>query len=328
MAREFRLKKKVWGLCFFGGLILFCLPFAYGAEFPTKTIQIVNPNAPGGPADVTARLLSPKLSALLGQPVVVVSKTGGGATIGIQFVADAAADGYTLLFTGPTIILAPLISTVPFNFKDFVPVNLAVEIPNLLLVKKDSPWKTVADMVAYAKKNPGKLNWSTGGPGHLGQFDLERFKMATGTEITHVPMDGAAQATVALVGGHVDINVMALQGCKNYIESGALRALMTMANKRVKEFPDVPTMTEVGYPKLISTTWLAFFVPAKTSPAIVKKLGDAFSQVLREKEVIAAMEKVGAAPVVNLGPEESTRYLNEEEHELAEVVRTGRIKKK
>jgi tripartite-type tricarboxylate transporter receptor subunit TctC len=328
MLKDWRMKKKVWGLCLLNIFSLIYLPIVHGAEYPTKTIQIVNPNAPGGPADVTVRMLSPKLSAILGQPVVVVSKTGGGATIGIQAVAAAAADGYTLLFTGPTIILAPLITNVPFSFNDFIPINLAVEIPNLLLVKKDSPWQTLEELIAYAKKNSGKLNWSTGGPGHLGHFDLERFKMATGTDITHVPMEGAAQATIALVGGHVDMNVMAFQGCKSYLESGFLRTLVTMSHERLKELPDVPTVVEKGYPKLISTTWLAFFVPAKTPQGIVKKLGEDFNEVLREKEMIGMMEKIGAAPVVNLGPEEAARYLNEEQKELSEVVKTGKIRKK
>jgi tripartite-type tricarboxylate transporter receptor subunit TctC len=205
---------------------------------------------------------------------------------------------------------------------------MAVEIPNLLLVKKDSPWQTLEELISYAKKNPGKLNWSTGGPGHLGHFDLERFKMATGTEITHVPMEGAAQATIALVGGHVDLNVMAFQGCKSYIESGSLRVLVALSHKRLKELPDTPTVVEKGYPKLISPTWLASFAPAKTPPGIVKRLGEGFNEVLKEKELIGMMEKAGAAPVVNLGPEEAARYLNEVQQELAEVVKTGRIKKK
>lgn len=328
MARNFSKKKAVWGSSLLAVLSLFCFPMAHGAEFPTKTIQIVNPNAPGGPADVASRMLTPRLSAIFGQSVVVVSKTGGGATIGIQAVADGAPDGYTLLFTGPTIITAPLMSKVPFSLKDFVPINLTVEMPKVLLVKGDSPWRTLEDLISYAKKNPGKLNCSTGGAGHFSFFDLERLKRATGTDITHVPMEGAAQATVALVGGHVDMNFMALQGAKSYMESGALRALMTLSRTRVKELPDIPTMVEKGYSKFISTTWLAFFAPAKTPPGVVKRLGDVFNQALRDKELVAMLEKAGAAPVSNLGPEEAARYLNEEDQELAEIVKAGRLGKK
>ena len=329
MLKDYRIGGKGLGLYLIMMMGLLYMPLAYGADYPTKTIQIVNPNAPGGPADIAARMLTSKLSALLGQPVVVVSKTGGGGTIGIQAVAAAPPDGYTLLFTGPTLILAPLISKdIPFNLKDFIPVNLAVDIPNIFIVKKDSPWQTFEDLISHAKKNPGKLTFSGGGPGNVVHFDLERIKMATGVDITYVPMEGSAQATIALVGGHVDMTMIAYSGCKGYLEAGSLRALMVMSHKRIKELPDAPAVGEKGYPNLVSSTGLVFYAPAKTPGAIIKRLGEAFNDVLRDKEIIGLMEKAGSSPVVNHGPEEALRLLKERQLEYFEVVKAGRIRQK
>lgn len=329
MLKDYRIAGRVWGLSLLMIISLLNSPLTYGAEYPTKTIQIVNPHAPGGPADVTARMLSPKLSALLGQPVVVVSKTGGGGTIGIQSVATGAADGHTVLIAGPTLILAPFITKdIGFSLKDFAPINLTVDIPDIFLVNKDAPWQTFEELISYAKKNPGKLTCSGGGPGNVVHFELEQIKMATGTVITYVPMEGAAQATIALVGGHVDMNLMAYQGCKSYLEAGSLRALMVLSGKRLKELPDIPTVGEKGYPNVVGSTWLAFYVSAKTPGAIVKRLGGVFKEVLRDKEMIGMMEKAGSAPVVNLGPEEAAKFLEERQQRFSEVVKAGRIGQK
>ncbi len=329
MVRNRRGKGKAVGLCLFVIMSLLYMSSAYGADFPTKTIQIINPNAPGGPADIASRMLTPRLSAILGQSVVVVNKTGGGGTVGIQYVAAAPPDGHTILFTGPTVMLAPLISKdIPFQFEDLIPVNLAVDIPNVLVIKKDAPWQTFEDMIAYAKKNPGKLTFSGGGPGNVVHFDLEKIKMATGTDIIYIPMEGSAQATIAVVGGHADMTMMAYSGCKGYIDAGSLRALMVMSYKHLKELPNVPAAGEKGYPNLASFTALAFYVPAKTPGAIVRRLGEAFNEALKDKETIAKMEKAGSSPVVNLGPEEAFKILKERQQGYSEVVKAGRIRQK
>ena len=327
MLRNYAIGVKGLGFCLFVILGLFCSSLVFAADFPTKTIQIINPNAPGGPADIASRMLTPRLSAILGQSVVVVNKTGGGGTVGIQYVAAAPPDGYTILFTGPTVMLAPLISKdIPFQFEDFIPVNLAVDIPNVLVTKKDAPWQTFEDLIAYAKKNPGKLTFSGGGPGNVVHFDLEKIKMTTGTDIIYIPMEGSAQATIAVVGGHADMTMMAYSGCKGYIDAGSLRALMVMSYKHLKELSSVPAAGEKGYPNLASFTALAFYVPAKTPGAIVKRLGEAFNEVLKDKEIIAKMEKAGSSPVVNLGPEEAFKILKERQLGYAEVVKAGRIR--
>jgi tripartite-type tricarboxylate transporter receptor subunit TctC len=304
--------------------LLFLAP-ARGAEYPTKTIQLVSNFPPGGSTDIVARILQKKLSTLLGQPVPVVNKAGGGGTVGIQSVAAAPADGYTILASTPTIVISPLtVKGLPFSFRDFSPVNLAVYMPSVVSVKKESPWKSLEELISDAKKNPGKLTYSSPGPGTLAHLAGELFKMATGTEITHIPMDGAAKAMTAALGGHVNMTFVVYGGLKTYLEAGSLRALAVMSASHLEEFPNVPTTVEKGYPKVVSGAWVGFFVSAKTSSAIVKKLGEAFIEALKDKEIIGLLKNAGYT-VDNLGPEESAKFLAEEEERCLQVIKAAKI---
>lgn len=335
LRRDYRTKGK--GLALksvsggFGLLIIFSLlslSLGYGAEYPTKTIQIVNPHSAGGAAEVCARLTADRLTTHLGQRVIVVSKTGGGGTIGVQAVATAPADGYTLLISGPTFVVAPLaIKGVPFTPKDFAPINLAVDIPSIIVVKKDAPWQTWEEFVSDAKKNPGKLTYTTGGPGNKMHFDGELIKMVLGINIKHIPMEGAGEAHNAVLGGHINMTLTAYTGVLAHIEAGSLRPLAMMSPKRVKEFPNVPTLAEKGYPQLTSYTWLAFFAPAKTPQTITQKLSEAFNKVLMEKEMIEKFDKAGL-PIANLGPEETAKFLKEEQQRISDVLKEGKIELK
>jgi len=304
---------------------LLFLATAHGAEYPTKTIQIVSNFPPGGITDVTARILHKKLSTLLGQPVVVINKAGGGGTVGAQSVAAAPADGYTVLVSAPTVVISPLtVKGLPFSLKDFTPVNMSVGMPSVVSVKKEAPWKSLDELISDAKKNPGKLTYSTAGPGTLPHLAGELLKMATGMDITHIPMDGTAKAMTAVLGGHVNMTFVGYGGVKSYFEAGSLRALAVMSRSRLEEFPDVPTTVEKGYPKVVSATWAAFFVPAKTSPAIVRKLGEALYETLKDKEIIGLF-KVAGYRVDNLGPEESAKFLAEEEEKYSQVIKAAKI---
>ncbi len=317
--------KIVVGLCLSLILPLLSLSWAHGAEYPTKSVQVVSNFPPGGITDVTARILHKKLSTLLGQPVVVVNKAGGGGTVGAQSVAVAPADGYTVLVSAPTIVISPLtVKGLPFSLKDFAPVSISVGMPSVVTVKKEAPWKSFEELISDAKKNPGKLTYSSPGPGTLANLAGELLKMATGTDITHIPMDGTAKATTAVLGGHVNMTFVGYGGVKNYCEAGSLRVLAAMSRTRLEEFPDVPTTVEKGYPKVISATWAAFFVPAKTPTAIVKKLGEALHEALKDKEIIGLFKTAGYR-VDNLGPEESAKFLAEEEERYSQVIKSARI---
>ena len=322
-------KTSLRGLCLLvilGIANLLWLPVAYGAPFPSKTIQIVSPFPPGGKTDLTPRLLSKKLSALLGQQIIVANKAGGMGAAGIQYVAVGAPDGYTLLVAAPSIIISPLtLKNIPYSLKQFTPINLSVTMPILVTVKNDAPWKTLPELIAEAKKNPGKLSYSSSGPSTLPHIAGELLKITTGTNITHIPMDGAAKAITAVLGNHVNMTFSAYGGdLKSHLEAGTLRTLTVMSRNRLKDFPKIPTTGEIGYPNLISIHWHAFLVRAKTSPAIVKRLGDAFHEALKDKEVIGLFDQAGL-PIENLNREETTKFLAEEEKRLAEVVRTAKI---
>lgn len=329
MEKGFVLKGSLGRLCLLIIVVianLLCLAMAYGAEYPTKTIQIISPFPPGGKTDLTPRLLSKKLSTLLGQQIIIVNKAGGMGAAGIQFVAAAAADGHTILVAAPSIIISPLtLKSIPFSVKDFTPINLAVTMPILVTVRNDAPWKNLHELIAEAKKNPGKLSYSSSGPSTLPHIAGELLKMTTATNMTHIPMDGAAKAITGVLGNHVNMTFSAYGGeMKSHLEAGTLRALAVMSRNRLEDFPDVPTTVEMGYPKLISTHWHAFLVRSKTPPVIVKRLGEVFNEALKDKEVIELFNKAGLL-IENLNPVQTAKFLAEEEETLSEVVKLAKM---
>lgn len=299
---------------------------ASGADYPSKTIQIVSPFEPGGISDLVARILKDKLSVILGQAVVVVNKTGGGGVAGTLAVKNAEADGHTILTSPPGIIMTPLITKgISFSLKDFTPINLAVSMPTIITVKKDAPWRTLAEMLGQAKKDPGKLTYSTPGPGTTPHFAGELFKMTTNADITHVPMGSAAAATTALLGGHVDMNFPSFGGAiPGYLRDGSLRALAVMYHKRLEELPNVPTTIEMGYPELTFTSWHSYLVPAKTPQAVAKKIGAALNEALKDKEIIGKLKKLRLW-IENLDPDETARFLAKEERTWTEVAKAANL---
>ena len=305
-------------------LLLFMGTPVWGQEpYPSKPIQITVPYPPGGTSDLTARILSGKLGGLLKQSVVVVNKPGGGGALGIQTIAAAGPDGYSVLTAPPGIVIVPLITPrAAFSLRDFLPVSLAVSTPNVITVKSDSPFKTFEDLVEYARKNPGKLNFSSAGPGTTPHFAGELFKLETKTTITHVPMGGEAPAVAGLLGGHVELSLVSIGAVQKHLQAGTLRARATTYHKRLKDWPDVPTTNEKGYPAILAVAWHGYFVPAKTPPDIARTLEGAFEAALRDKEVIALIEKAGMI-VENLNAEAAARFLKEEEERWTRVARAA-----
>jgi tripartite-type tricarboxylate transporter receptor subunit TctC len=309
-------------------LLVLCLLFwanAHGAEYPTKTVQIISNFPPGSNTDIVSRILQKKLSTLLGQSVAIINKAGGAGTVGIQTVFASPADGYTILSSAPVVVISPLtVKGLPYSFKDFTPINMGVGMPSVISVKKDAPWRSLEELIADAKKNPGKLTYSSPGPATVPHLAGELFKMATGTDITHIPMDGAPKAMTAVLGGHVNLTFIAYGAQKKFLEAGSLRALATMSRSPLEEFPDVPTTVGKGYPKLISLAWVAFFVVAKTPPNIVRKLGEVFNEALNDKEIIGLLKNAGFK-TENLGPDEAAKFFAEEEERLSQAVKAAKI---
>ena len=295
------------------------------AQYPTKTVQIINPFPPGAVTDIVARILVPKMSAALGQSVVIVNKAGGGGAVGIQAAKDAAPDGYTILVTPPPIALIPIVNkNSGFTLKDFTPLALATSSPNTTVVKSDAPWKSLEEFIADAKKNPGQLTYGSAGPGTTPHFIGELVKLKTAIDMTHVPLGSESAAATAVLGGHVNIAFLTLGTTRSHIEAGTMRALAVASNRRLKDFPNVPTTVEKGYPELNLKIWVGFFAPAKTPPAVIKKLSAVISDSLKDAEVATAIEKAQAL-IENLGSAEFVKFLGEEERKWGEVARVAKI---
>ncbi len=328
MLKDSERKGKSFGLGLLGLWMAVTLTYfnpLYGAEYPSKTIQIINPFPPGASTDILSRILTDKLSSLLGQPVVVVNKTGGGGAVGIKAAKDAPADGYTILVAPPPIALIPIVRKgIGFSLSDFTPINFAGSNPAVMVVKKDAPWRTVEEIVAEAKKNPGKLTFGTPGSGTSGHFTLELFKMVTGADLTHVPMGGEAPVATAILGGHISTSFLTMGTVQSHLQAGTLRGLAVTSQKRVKEYPDIPTTAEKGHPTINPRPWFVYFAHAKTPQTIVSKLAQVFHEALKDREVIAKIEKAGLT-VENIGPEETAKFLAEEHKKWSEVARAAKI---
>ena len=259
---EIRKLRRMPALCA-SFIMLGAAPVA-AQDYPTKTIQIINPFPPGAVTDIVARILAPKMSGLLGQQVVVINKAGGGGAVGIQAARDAAPDGYTILVTPPPIVLIPIVNkNSGFTVKDFVPLSLATSSPNTTVVKADAPWKSLEDVLAEAKKNPGQLTYGSAGPGTTPHFIGELVKLKTKIDMTHVPLGSESAAATAVLGGHVNIAFLTLGTTRSHIEAGTMRALAVASNRRLKDFPNVPTTVEKGFSELNLKIWVGFFAPAK-----------------------------------------------------------------
>ena len=295
------------------------------AEYPTKTIQVINPFPPGAVTDIIARILAPKMAAALGQQVVIVNKAGGGGAVGIQAAKEAAPDGYTILVTPPPILLIPIVNkNSSFTTKDFVPIALATSSPNTTVVKADAPWKVLEEFIADAKKKPGEMTYGSAGPGTTPHFIGELVKLKTNIDLTHVPLGSESAAATALLGGHVNISFLTLGTTRSHIEAGTLRALAVASNRRLKDFPNVPTTVEKGFPELNLKVWVGFFAPAKTPAPVVKRLAAVISDGLKDPEVLVNIER-GQALVENLGPQEAAKFYAEEERKWSEVARIAKI---
>jgi len=306
-------------------LALCTAPALRAAEFPNKTIQIINPFPPGAVTDIVARIVAPKMSAALGQQVVIVNKPGGGGAVGIQAAKDSAPDGYTILVTPPPIALIPIVNkNSSFTLKDFAPLTLATSSPNTTVVKSDAPWKTLEEFIADAKKSPGQVTYGSAGPGTTPHFIGELVKLKTGIDMTHVPLGSESAAATAVLGGHVNVAFLTLGTTRGHLEAGTMRALAVASNRRLKDFPNVPTMVEKGHPELILKIWVGFFAPAKTPAPVVKRLAAVISDSLKDAETAASIEKAQAL-IENLGPAEFAKFLADEERKWSEVARVAKI---
>jgi tripartite-type tricarboxylate transporter receptor subunit TctC len=271
---------------------------AFAQSYPDRPIRIIVPTPAGGPVDVMARLIAGALPVSLGQNVFVENKPGAGNTLGSRLAAEAAPDGYTLMVSAASgLIMSPMIySTAGYDASSFAPVALVAETPQLLVVNPQLPAKTVAELVAFVKANPGKLNYSTGGIGTLPHLSAELFKQITGTNIVHVPYKGGGPALVAVVAGETQITFDTVATSLPQARDGKLRVLAVVGPKRVAELPDVPTMREQGFPTISTGAWTALLAPKATPPVIIAKLNAAVNKTLESEPMKSTLAKLGAQP--------------------------------
>ncbi|WP_420995699.1 Bug family tripartite tricarboxylate transporter substrate binding protein [Cupriavidus sp. 30B13] len=292
------------------------------AAWPDKPVRLIVPAAAGGTTDIASRLVGKRLGEVLGQPVVVDNRAGGAGIIGAQALRQAAPDGYTLMMgnIGPNAINYGLYKQLPYRAEDFAPVTLVVSVPNVLVVNPKVPAKSVAELVALAKAEPGKLSFASSGTGQSVHLSGELFKKRTGIDIIHVPYKGAAPAVADLVAGQVTMMVDNLPSSMAQIQAGKLRALAVTSAARVPELPDVPTMKEAGLDDFQVTAWFGLVAPAGTPPALVSRLQKAVAAILAEPEVKARLAELGGMPGGDT-PEHFAAFINAERVRWARVVK-------
>jgi tripartite-type tricarboxylate transporter receptor subunit TctC len=285
--------------------------FAQSAEFPTRPIRIVAPYPAGGPADIFARGLANQLTPKLGQPVLVENKSGAAGMAGTDFVAKSSPDGYTLVLTaGASLVLAPNIADVKLYdaFKDFSTITIMVKVPEAVVAIPKLGVRTLAELVAAAKANPGKINFASAGNGGLPHLAGELLKREAQIDIVHVPYRGAAPAVSDMLGGHVEMMFADLPVLLPQIQTGNLVPLALGTAQRSPALPDVPTTAEAGYPKVLADNWYGLLAPAGTPRDVIRKLNAAAVASLKEPELRDTLTKQGAIPVGDT-PEEFTAYM-------------------
>ena len=301
---------------------------AVAQEWPNKPIRWIVPFPPGGAMDVMARALAEKSSKSLGQAVVIENKPGAGGNIGADFVARSDADGYTMMITSIGMatnkFLYPKLSYDPV--KDFSPVSLIAIVPNVLVTNATQPnIKTVSDVIANAKAQPGKLTYASAGNGSSIHLAGEVFTSMAKIDMQHIPYKGSNPAVTDLLGGQVNYMFDSITSAKPHIDAGKLRPIGLTTLKRSKTLPNVPTIAESGLPGYEVTPWFAVFVPAATPKPIVNKLNAALLDALKSPEIKAKFDGIGAEPL-GTSPDELAIYLNKEIERWGKVISTNNIK--
>jgi len=284
-------------------LALLLAPIVAFAQYPTKPIHMIIPFAPGGASDFVGRIMQPKMSELLGQPIVVENKPGAAGNIGAEYAARSAPDGYTVFLgnVGSVAInpgVYPKLSSNPL--KDLIAVGQVVDVPSVLIVHTSVPANTVKELVAYAKANQGKLNFASPGSGSLDRLEMELFRNLEKLDMVHVPYKGGAGPAVAgLMGGETNLMFATAASAMPGIKSGRVRPLAVTSTKRIESLPDVPTVTEAGYPALTAGSWQGIFVPAGTPREVSDRLFPVIQKVMTDADVITRLKNGGAEAVTS-----------------------------
>ena len=288
--------------------------------YPNRPLRFIFPFPPGGPTDILGRIIGQKLAERLGQPVVPENKPGAGANIGLEIGAKAKPDGYTITLASPSLSISPTLYK-KLNYdsvKDFAPISLVAEIPNVLLVPSSSPIKSLKELIEYAKANPGKLNFGSGGIGTSNHLASELLKTLAQINIVHVPYKGSNQAMIGMMGGEVGMVVVGIPPSQGQIKAGKVRALAVLSEERLPAFPNIPTAKEAGVDNFEVTTWYGILAPAGTPREIVTRLNGELVKIIAMPDTKEKMQNAGFEPLSST-PEKFAEFVK------TEIVRWGKV---
>ncbi|MEO8153238.1 MAG: tripartite tricarboxylate transporter substrate binding protein [Rhizobacter sp.] len=292
--------------------------------WPEHVVRIINPYAAGGPSDTIVRMLAEGLAIELGQRFVVENKPGAGTVIGANWVAKSPADGYTLLLvTVAPLVVQPAINTaLPYDAeRDFMPVGMFATVPNLISVHPSVPVSSVKELIDYAQKHPGELNFASAGAGTGPHLGGELFNRMANVKLTHVPYAGAAPAVLGVLGGQVQVSFVNITPQLPHVKTGKLRAIAIGSRNRSSLLPDVPTVSESGLTGYVSESWNGIAAPAGTPKPIIDKLYKAMAKVMANPKVLETLATLGADPTV-MGPEEFAAYVKADANQLVPLIRS------
>ncbi|HET9581007.1 MAG TPA: tripartite tricarboxylate transporter substrate binding protein [Usitatibacter sp.] len=320
------MRKLGWGRALAAAMMAL-LPLAAGAQaWPAKTVKIVVPFAAGGATDVVARLLAQKLQEAWGQPVVVEDRAGAGGNIGADVVAKSSPDGYTLLMTSGSIVTANpyMYRNMPFDAaKDLVPVTNVATGPQVIAVATNVPVKDLKDFIAYAKSQPGRVNFGSAGVGTQTHLAAENFAYTAGLDLTHVPYKGEAAALTDLIGGQIQMVTPNLGAAINYIQQGKIKALAVTSRERNPELPNVPAAAEV-IPGFENSGWFGLMAPAGTPKEVVDKIQRDSAKILLSDEFKAKLAQQGMMPVANT-PSDFAAAIREESGRWQKIIKERKL---
>jgi len=299
----------------------------HAQDFPANPIKVVVPSGPGATTDALARMIADQMQKKWGQPVIVENRAGAGGNIGAEYVAKAAPDGYTLLFSypAPLVVNKSLYGNLSFDPDGFVGVSLVATAPLVLAVNPNVAAKSVQELIAFAKANPGKLNYASQGTGTTGHLAAELFNSMAGVRTVHVPYRSSAPAQTALMAGQVDMMLVELSSVLKQIEAGKMRALAVGSEKRNPALPDVPAMSEV-LPGFVALTWFGMVAPARTPSAVVNKLSAAIVEAIHQPDVAKRMQGLTLTGIGGTAEEMAT-FLRQERERWGGVIRAANVKK-
>ena len=299
---------------------------AFAQAFPTKPIRLILPFPPGGPSDILGRALSQKLSEQLGQQVIADNRPGAGGNLGLELTAKAPPDGYTVVLSSPLIALSPsLYSKLNYEQKDLAPISLVAQIQNVVLVHPSVPAKNLKELAQIARASPGKLNYGSGGVGTTTHLAPELFMSMTKTKMVHVPYKGSGQALIGLIGGQVDVLVMAVPAAEAQVKAGKARALAIVSEKRATPLPNVPTAKESGFDNFVVDIWYGILTASGTPQPIINRLNTEINKALASPDMKERLLAAGIQPLGNT-PEQFASFIRNETQRFAKVIKEAGIR--